>query len=204
MSNVLIILIILFITIGMIIFSMLLNKILGLKKEEMKKIREQALNLRERMRNAQALGDPQLLIQIQRETVQLTKQMMKKQLLPMCLRCFIFIGIFTTLSFILADYGRGLLPFPLWIFGSGWFAIYLLFSISFSLLIFGLKKLYKRFIQKEVKSQSYLREIMRILSPTSQTAGISLQLSDYAQSKTTSQASSKVVDSWKDRIKNSN
>ena len=198
MSNTLIILIILFITIGMTIFSMLLNKILGLKKEEMKKIREQALNLRERMRNAQVLGDPQLLIQIQKETMQLTNQMMKKQLVPMCLRCFIFIGIFTTLSFILADYDSGLLPFPLWIFGSGWFAIYFLFSISFSLLIFGLKKLYKRYILRETKSQSYLREIMGILSPTS---GISL--SDSTQSQTTSQTSSEVVDSWKDRIKNS-
>lgn len=203
MSNTLIILIILFITIGMIIFSMLLNKILGLKKEEMKNIREQALNLRERMRNAQVFGDPQLMIQIQRETMQLTKQMMKKQLIPMCLRCFIFLGIFTTLSFILADYDRGLLPFPLWILGSGWFAIYFIFSITFSLIIFGIKKLYKRFVQKETKKKSYLREIMGILSPTQQTSGISYQLSDPTQSQTTSQTSSETVESWKDRIKNS-
>ena len=201
MSNVAIILIILFITIVMIIFSMLLNKILGLKKEEIKKIREQAINLRERMRNAQALGDAQLLIQIQRETMQITSQMMKKQLIPMCLRCFIFIGIFTTLSFILADYDSGLLPFPLWIFGSGWFAIYFLFSISFSLIIIGIKILYKRVIKKETKSQSYLREIMGILSPTSR---FSLGISDSAQSQRTSQTSSEVEDSWKDRIKNSN
>lgn len=203
MSNALMILIILFITIGMTIFSMLLNKILGLKKEEMKNLREQALNLRERMKNAQVLGDPQLLIQIQRETMQLSKQMMKKQLLPMCLRCFIFIGIFTTLSFIFADYDSGLLPFPLWIFGSGWFAIYFIFSITFSLIIFGIKKLYKRFVQKETKSKSYLREIMGILSITQKTSGISYQLSDPTQSQTTSQTSSETVESWKDRIKNS-
>ncbi len=203
MSNALIILIILFITISMTIFSMLFNKILGLKKEEMKNLRDQALTLRERMRNAQVLGDPQLLIQIQRETMQLTNQMMKKQLLPMCLRCFIFIGIFTTLSFILADYDSGLLPFPLWIFGSGWFAIYFIFSITFSLIIFGIKKLYKRFVQKETKSKSYLREIMGILSPTQKTSGISYQLSDPTQSQTTSQTSSETVESWKDRIKNS-
>ena len=199
MSNTLIILIILFITIGMTIFSMLLNKILGLKKEEMKKIREQALNLRERMRNAQVLGDPQLLIQIQKETMQLTNQMMKKQLVPMCLRCFIFIGIFTTLSFILADYDSGLLPFPLWIFGSGWFAIYFVFSISFSLLIYGFKRLYKRYIKQETKSQSYLREIMGLISPRS---GISSNLLDSTLSQKTNQTSSDVVDSWKERIKN--
>ncbi len=203
MSNALMILIILFITIGMTIFSMLLNKILGLKKEEMKNLREQALNLRERMKNAQVLGDPQLLIQIQRETMQLSKQMMKKQLLPMCLRCFIFIGIFTTLSFIFADYDSGLLPFPLWIFGSGWFAIYFIFSITFSLIIFGIKKLYKRYVKKETKSKSYLREIMGILSITQKTSGISYQLSDPTQSQTTSQTSSETVESWKDRIKNS-
>lgn len=200
MSNALIILIILFITIGMTIFSLLLNKILGLKKEEMKKMRDQAINLRERMRNAIALGDPQLLTQIQKETMQLTNQMMKKQVVPMSIRCFLFIGIFTALSFVLADYDSGLLPFPLWIFGSGWFALYFLFSISFSLLIFGIKKLYKRYIKKEPKSQSYLREIMGILSPRS---GMSLELTDSTHSQTSDQESSEAVDSWKERIKNS-
>lgn len=199
MSNTSIVLIIILITLGMTIFNILLNKILGIKKEEMKKIRDQAINLRERMRNAQALGDPRLLIEIQRETIQLTNQMMKKQFLPMCLRCFIFIGIFTTLSFVLAEYDSGLLPFPLLIFGSGWFAIYFVFTISLSLLIYGFKRLYKRYIKKETKSQSYLREIMGILSPTS---GISL-LSDSTQSQPTNQPSSEGVDSWKNRIKNS-
>ncbi|MFX1409882.1 MAG: EMC3/TMCO1 family protein [Promethearchaeota archaeon] len=201
MTNGLIILIIMFITIGMTIFSVFLNKILGLKKEEMKKIREKALNLRERMRNAQVIGDPQLLIQIQKETIQLTNQMMKKQLLPMCLRCIIFIGIFTSLSFIFTDYDSGLLPFPLWIFGSGWFAIYFLFSISFSLIIFGIKKLYKKLTHKETKKQSSLREIVGLLTTPKQEIGTSYQFSDSIQSQTTQENSLENVDSWKDRIK---
>ena len=73
MSNVIIILIILFVTIGMVGFGLVLNQILGLKKGEMKKIRERALNLQERMRNAKVLGDLQLMMQIQRETVKEVK-----------------------------------------------------------------------------------------------------------------------------------
>ncbi|MFX1315898.1 MAG: EMC3/TMCO1 family protein [Promethearchaeota archaeon] len=201
MTNSLIVLIIMLITIGMTIFNLLLNKILGLKREEMKKIREKALNLRERMKNAQAIGDPQLLIQIQRETIQLTNQMMRKQLLPMCLKCFVFIGIFTALSFILADYDSGLLPFPLWFFGSGWFAVYFIFSISFSLIIFGGKILYKKVTHKETKTQSNLRELVGLLTTPKQEYGISHQYSDSIQSQILQENSSENVDTWKDRIK---
>jgi uncharacterized membrane protein (DUF106 family) len=205
MNNAVIILIILFVTIGMLGFGIALNKILGFKKEEMMKIRERAINLQERMRNAQVLGDPQLMIQIQRETVQLTKQMAKKQLLPMCLRCIIFIGIFTFLSLIFAKYDSGLLPFPLWIFGSGWFAFYFIFSISLTLLIYGMKKLYKRITHKETKTQNYFREILKILSPQSisnltfQTDS-DLNIQDQHYEKSEELTSLEKKDSWKERI----
>jgi uncharacterized membrane protein (DUF106 family) len=206
MSNALIILIILFVTVGMVGFGIALNRILGLKKEEMKNIREKALNLQERMRNAQVLGDPQLMIQIQRETVQLTNQMMKKQLLPMCLRCIIFLGIFIVLSLIFAKYDSGLLPFPLWIFGSGWFAIYIIFSLSLSLLIYGIRRLYKKVIQKEPRTQSYFKEILGILSPTQGMSGITFQtdselgIQDQSYEKAEEFHSVEKKDLWKDRI----
>jgi len=200
MSNALIILQIMLITIGVIILGMIFNKVLGLSKEKITEFKERASNLQERMRNAQVIGDIQTMAKLQRETMQFTKQIMLKQFVPLCLRCFIFIGIFAALGFIYADYDSGLLPFPLLIFGNGWVAIYFTFSISFSLIIFGIKKLYKRITGKDVSTQSYLREIMQLVSPTQQTSGISFQVSDAVPSSKEEENSSERTNSWKERI----
>lgn len=200
MSNAVIILQIMLITIGMIILGMILNKVLGLSKEKITEFKERASNLQERIRNAQVVGDIQMMAHLQRETMQFTKQIMLKQFVPLCLRCFFFIGIFALLGFIYADYGSGLLPFPLLFFGNGWVAIYFVFSISFSLIIFGIKKLYKRITGKEISSQNHLREIMQLVSPTQQTSGISFQVSDAVLSSKVEENSSERTDSWKERI----
>ncbi len=190
---------IMLITIGMVILGMILNKLLGLSKDKISEFKEQAQNLQERMKNAQVLADRQMMIQVQRETMQFTKRIMIKQFVPLCLRCFIFIGIFAVLGFIYAEYDRDLLPFPLLIFGTGWVAIYFIFSISFSLIIYGIKKLYKRITGKQVSSPGHLREIMELVSPTQQSSGISFQVSDPVPLNT-DEDSSERSDSWKDRI----
>jgi len=198
MSNTLVIIQIMLITIGMVILGMILNKLLGLSKDKISEFKEQAFNLQERMKNAQVLADRQMMLQLQRETVQFTKSIMVKQFVPLCLRCFIFIGIFAILGFIYADYDSGLLPFPLLIFGTGWVAIYFIFSISFSLIIFGIKKLYKRITGKDLSSQGNLREIMELVSPR-QSSGISYQVSNLGQSNKDEETSER-SDSWKERI----
>ena len=188
------------ITIGMIILGMILNKVLGLSKEKITEFKERASNLQERIRNAQVIGDIQMMARLQRETMQFTKQIIVKQFVPLCLRCFIFIGVFAVLLFIYADYASGLLPFPLLIFGNGWVALYFIFSISFSLTIFGIKKLYKRITGKDISSQNHLREIMQLVSPTQQTSGISFQVLDAVPSSKVEENSSERTDSWKERI----
>ena len=200
MSIAVIILQIMLITIGMLILGMILNKVLGLSKEKIIEFKERASNLQERIRNAQVIGDIQMMARLQRETMQFTKQIMLKQFVPLCLRCVIFIGIFAVLGFIYADYDSGLLPFPLLIFGSGWVAIYFMFSISFSLLIFGIKKLYKRITGKDISTQSHLREILQLVSPTQQSSGISYQISGEVSSSKEEENSSERTDSWKKRI----
>jgi len=210
MSNVAIIIQILFITIGMIVFLMILNYVLGLRKEAQREMRKKALNLKERIKNAQLLGDYQLMVQTQKESIQFMKQMMKKQIIPLCIRCVIFIGIFAILGFVFSDYSSGLLPFPLLIFGSGWVAIYIIFSISISLIIFGVKRLYKKITGKGTKSQSYLKEIMGLISPTQQNAELPFQISSSPQYQmndygdvTVEQRNEDLSprkDSWKERI----
>ncbi|MFX1490131.1 MAG: hypothetical protein ACFFBI_13340 [Promethearchaeota archaeon] len=206
MSNVAVILQILVITIGMIGLGMVLNMILGLRKEKMREFRQKALNIRERMKNAQAIGDVQMMLQLQRETMQFSKQMMMKQLVPLCLRCVVFIGIFTILSFIYGPYSTGLLPFQIPLLGSGWVALYFLFSIGISILIFGIKALYKKLTGKPIRSQNNLREIMQLISSSEPSTGSSFQLppeykarseTSYVDNEQTSEGS----DSWKDRIR---
>ncbi|MGQ4873804.1 MAG: EMC3/TMCO1 family protein [Promethearchaeota archaeon] len=157
-----IILQILFISIGIYIFSLILNKIMGLQPQKMKLFREKILNLQERFKQAQIIGDPQLLQSLQLEFSQIAKDMMKKQMIPMCFRCIIFIGILIVLNFIYADYATGLLPFPLLFLGDGWFALYFIFALSISLLVYGFKKLYFKITGKESKRTRIAKEMMDI------------------------------------------
>jgi len=200
MSNVVIILQIMLITIGMIILGMILNKLLGLSKEKITQFKERASNLQERIKNAQVIGDIQMMVKLQRETMQFTKQIIIKQFVPLCLRCFIFIGVFAVLGFIYKDYGSGLLPFPILIFGTGWVAWYFIFSIGFSLIIFGFKKLYKRITGKDIPTQNHLREIMQLISPAQPISGISYQVPDTISSIKEEDKFSERTDSWKERI----
>ena len=210
MSNALIILQLLLITISMLMLGMVLNRILGLKKANLNEFKEKALNLQERLKNAQVLGDIRLIAQLQRETMQFTKQIMLKQFIPLCVRCIIFIGIFAILNFIYTpNYKSGLIPFNLFILGSGWLAIYFLFSITLSLIIFGIKRLYKKITGKVVSSQNKFKEIMQIISPPTQTSGVSYQLPGTSISSlqkmkrnvsTNQDGESEGLNSWKDRL----
>lgn len=207
MSNVVIIIQILFVTIGMIVLGMGLNYILGLRKEALREMRKKAKNLQERIKNAQLLGDYQLMAQTQQESLQFMKLMMKKQFIPLCLRCVIFISIFAVLGIIYSDYKSGLLPFPLLIFGSGWVAIYIIFSISISLIIYGVKRIYRKITGKGTKTQSYLKEIMGIISSPQQSNELPFQISsntqnDYRDANVgrTNEDLLPRKDSWKDRI----
>ena len=207
MSNVVIIIQILFVTISMIVLGMGLNYILGLRKEALREMRKKAKNLQERIRNAQLLGDYQLMAQTQQESLQFMKLMMKKQFIPLCLRCVIFISIFAVLGIIYSGYKKGLLPFPLLIFGNGWVAIYIIFSISISLIIYGVKRIYRKITGKGTKTQSYLKEIMGMISSPQQSNELPFQISsntqiDYRDANVgrTNEDLLPRKDSWKDRI----
>ena len=126
MSNATIIIQLMFINIFMIFVGLVLNKILGLKKEDFKNLKNQALNLRTRLKNAQLMGDVQMVVQLQQETVFLMKRIMKKQFFPLCMRCVILIAIFSILALIYRDYDSGLLCQYLYAFVRlSQFAIYL-------------------------------------------------------------------------------
>jgi hypothetical protein len=195
-----------YISIGLVIFGYFLNWILGLKPELMKETRKNALNLQERMRQAQILGDEQIMLELQQETMALMKNMLKKQFAPLIIRCVIFLGIFALLSFYYGIY-------------ENWFWVYFLFSLGFSLLAFGIRKLILRLTAKESKKDKVAKELMSITSSFPRTESI-LSLSDDKQNVTDSNSSltsqinnnqtkedsekeqqSNTTDSWKEKMK---
>ncbi|MFX0070257.1 MAG: hypothetical protein ACFFAO_04120 [Candidatus Hermodarchaeota archaeon] len=193
-----------YISIGLVLLGLLLNWILGLKPELMREIRDNARNLQERLQQAQILGDQQLMMQLQQETMMLMKKMLKKQLAPMAIRCVIFLGIFALLSFHYGKYEY-------------WFWVYFGFSLTFSLLSFGLRKAYLKITGKESKRQKFAKEMMGTISPSGLgESQIHIPHSFQSSSETFSSAENQNIgeetevdldqnedsDSWKERIKN--
>ena len=91
---------------GMVALSEVLNKILGVNMEAARELREKSQNLQERMQLARFTRDPKEMLELQQESVELYKQLMRKQLLPSCIRCIIFWVIFAFLGIAYADTGK--------------------------------------------------------------------------------------------------
>jgi len=202
MANEIIIFQIFLVTLGMVTLSMIFNKITGLNSESAREIREKTLNLQERMRAAQQEGNAQNLRNLQQESIELTKIMMKKQLIPSCVRCFIFLGIFGILGLFFNQYATGLLPFPVPFIGDGWVGVYILFSISLSLLIYLLKRIYRKMTGKEDQRKMEKQEIMGMLNPTSGNPRGYMQLNIKPSEEIPIDDPSERKDSWKEKIKN--
>ncbi|MHA1689695.1 MAG: hypothetical protein ACTSUN_10235 [Promethearchaeota archaeon] len=135
------------IALGMVILGHILNKILGLKRETTAELREKSLNLQERMKTAQVLQDRRMMLELQFEMKELMATMLKKQILPLSIRCIIFFGIFTVIGVVYGQY-------------SYWFWTYFIASLCFSLISFGLNRLYRKITGKEDKTKSLLNGIM--------------------------------------------
>ena len=190
------------VTLGMVTLSMIFNKLTGLNPESAREIREQSMDLQERMRASQQEGNVESLRQLQQESIELTKTMMKKQLIPSCVRCFIFIGIFGIIGGFFGQYDTGLLPFPVLFFGSGWVGVYFLFSISITLLIYLVRRGYRKRTGKEDKRKLEKQEIMGMLNPTTGNAQEYMQLNVEPSEEIPIDDPTEREDSWKEKIKN--
>jgi len=203
---------IMLISLGMVAFGLVFNYIFGVTGTKSKELREKLKKLQERLKKAQMMGDPQMMQEVQMEAMALTKDAMKRQFIPMCIRIFLFLGIFFGLSFIYSDYSSGLLPFNIPLFGDGWVALYFLFSLAFSLIFYLIKFIYKKITGKE--KESVTKEMMEMLSPSSKESsggGIikydnmvnskDLELGETeSESTSNKELESKKTDSWKERL----
>jgi len=200
MANEEIIIQIMLITIAMVGLGEILNKIMGVKSDAVREIREKSINLRERMKTAQLTGNAQIMLELQRESMELTKIMMKKQMIPSCVRCLIFWGIFAVIGVVFAEFAEGLLPFPILFFGTGWLGLYFLFSITFSLILYGFKRLYRKLTGKEVKRNK--PSIIGMASSKSEDSESVIQLTRQIKEPIHEREYvDEQEDSWKNRIK---
>jgi uncharacterized membrane protein (DUF106 family) len=150
---------ILLISLGISIFSQLLNKIMKLDPQHMKATQARMQELSRELNASRGVGEINSQVaagkptrsyeEINQELMVLMKKMAKEQFLPMILRCGIFWGIFALLGAFYGQYEKGVVPFEVLFFGSGWIGAYVMFSFIISISIFGLQKLYKKLTHQE-------------------------------------------------------
>lgn len=143
---------IMWIAIGMVLLGQLFNLIFKMNPSNMKEFREKAMNLQQRLKQAQAIGDPQLMQQLQMESMKMMREMAKKQLIPMCIRCIIFLGIFSVIGLFYGDYDN-------------WFWVYFGFSFGFSMIILGIRHAYKKITGKDEDKGSMFKELLGMNTP---------------------------------------
>ncbi len=98
--------------------------------------------------NVQVMKPARSSQEINAELMALMKKMSKEQLLPMCIRCGIFWGIFALLGAIYGAAGN-VLSFDFLFFGRQWIGAYVMFSLIFSFGFLGLQKLYQKLTHQE-------------------------------------------------------
>jgi len=134
-------LIVFIITLGMMLLSQFLNKKFGISMANQRATQARMQELQQQLMQAQR-GDPEEARRLQQESMLIMNQMMKKQLLPSLFRCVIFWVFFFILNAVFA--GIEFFTVDILIFGKGVVAIYFLYSIGISLLIFLIKYINKK------------------------------------------------------------
>jgi hypothetical protein len=118
--------------IGMLLFSQLFNKFFGIKASDQMATQEHIRELQQELLENQ--DDPNELMRLQGEMAQIMRKMMSKTILPMCIRCVIFWGIFWILGIRFAGVN---------FIGGGYFPFYIVVSIGISIAMYYIKRLFK-------------------------------------------------------------
>lgn len=131
-----------------LLISNLMNRKFGLSQESMMLQQERMQMLQEKMMKAQRFNNYELFQETQLELSVEMKDLMKKQMIPMCIRTLIFLGVFGLLRLLYGQYDE-IFPIQILIFGKGWAAVYILTSLGASLLIALIKRIFRKGPQKQ-------------------------------------------------------
>lgn len=202
MAHEVILLQIVLITIAVYFGRLGFNKLFGLSSSERRELMQKTMDLQTSMK--ETTGDPEAMAALQKEAMVLMQQMLKKQMIPMCVSCISFWILWAILGVFYAEYSvnAGLLPFSVFIFGNGWEGVYILTSFS----ILGISILIKYLYKKKKGIESSGPGLFDLLSGgASQATPRNLLISrpDTTEAVEKEEASSdeEREDSWKDRIK---
>ena len=94
------------ISFGMAVLNLIFSVIFRLDPKEQMDIQTKMQDLQEQMKLAQTR--PELMQQYQAEMMQLTRNMTKKQMIPMCIRSVVYMGIFALVGGLYRQYDEGL------------------------------------------------------------------------------------------------
>ena len=149
------------ISLAMVALSQLFRWKFSLSRSEQAHFQEKVQSLQEEAKLAQARGDQQRITEIQQEMMDFSRDLMKKQFIPMCGRTIVFLVIFWILSSIYGKYDySGILG------GLGWFWLYFLISLGANLIISFIIKAVKksRGVEEERPVMDNIRALQRNLS----------------------------------------
>jgi hypothetical protein len=111
-----------------------------------------------------AYNSPEQMQLIQAEMQDFMKLMMKKQFIPSFIRMGIFFGFVALLGALYNDYDE-ILPFSVLIFGRGWFSLYLLISLSGTLVMAIYKQIHKKLHPNAPQYQEKFQDSLHLLQP---------------------------------------
>ena len=149
------------ISLAMVALSQLFRWKFSLSRSEQAHFQEQVQSLQDEAKLAQARGDQQRLTEIQQEMMDFSRDLMKKQFIPMCGRTIVFLVIFWILSSVYGKYDfSGILG------GLGWFWLYFLISLGANLIIGAIRKAIKksRGVEDEQPVMDNIKALQRNLS----------------------------------------
>ncbi len=206
MANEIIILQIMLITVIVYFSRMAFYKLFGQTSSERRELLQNIQEMQNRIN--EVVGDADEFGKLQKEAMGLMKQMMIKQMIPMCISCITFWVLWVILGIIYVDYSTGLIPFPVLFFGDGWVGLYIIISFGLFVVVYLIKFTYRKI--KGIESPS-LRGF-NLLSPSRTSAGTQSSLFSISNRSQVdrvsiesedeySETEKMKKDAWKEKIK---
>ena len=132
------------ISIAFSLFTQWFQKRFSTSRESQMDMQMQIEDLKSQINDAR--GNQELMMQLNQEMMVLFQKMSKKQLVPMLIRSVLWFGLLGLLNLFFGGYDE-YIPFSF--LGRTLFALYLIVSLGFSLVMFGVKALWKKYRPSE-------------------------------------------------------
>ncbi|MHA1613064.1 MAG: hypothetical protein ACTSYU_13485 [Promethearchaeota archaeon] len=145
----------------MFTFSQWFSRRFKVSQESQMQIQMQVQDLQDQLKVAQEEHNPELTVQLNAEMMEVMKVMYKKQLVPMLIRSVVFFGLFGLMRLLYGGFDE-YLPFT-FLLGRTLFSLYLLVSLSASLVLFLIRYIMKKINPKDTPKEEVVIDKLRAL-----------------------------------------